>query len=103
MTTIRLLAVFAVLAGLGACGGDENLKYSCDETKKYMTVTEGKRIEAPEGLDPLNELAEMPIPRPEDAPPPSQRCIELPPSVRANEPVKAAEAKENLEVIDESE
>ena len=82
MRRIRLLTVPGLLLVLQACGGDENLLYACDEVQSYVTLQDGRRIEVPNDLDPLNELAEMPVPRSQDAPPPSQRCIELPPSVR---------------------
>lgn len=83
MTAIRWTAVFLVLPGLSACGGDELINLSCDEMQRYQLVAPGKRIETPEGLDSLNEFAEMPIPKSKDAPtrPPGTRCIELPPSV----------------------
>lgn len=83
MTMVRLTAVLAVLASLSACGGDDVIKQTCDEPQRYQRVVAGKRVEVPEGLDPLNEFAEMPIPKAEDAPvrPPGSRCLELPPTV----------------------
>ncbi len=83
MMFYRLVITAAMLSGLSGCGGDTNINYSCDEPQRYQQVTAGKRIEPPDGLDPLNELMEMPIPSAEDAParPAGSRCIELPPSV----------------------
>lgn len=83
MMIMRFLIVAAMLCGLSACFGNKNLSYKCDESKRYQEVTAGKRVEPPEGLDPLNEFVEMPIPKPENAPvrPQGSRCIELPPSV----------------------
>lgn len=83
MTMVRLTAVLAVVASLSACGGDDVIKQTCDEPQRYQRVVPGKRVEVPEGLDPLNEFAEMPIPKAEDAPvrPPGARCLELPPTV----------------------
>jgi len=83
MTIVRLLGLAIVTAGLAGCGGDSVIDQSCDEPQRYQQVVPGKRVEAPEGLDPLDEFAEMPIPKPENAPvrPPGSRCIELPPSV----------------------
>ena len=83
MTGVRWTAVFFVLLGLSACGGDELIDQSCDEMQRYQQVAPGKRIETPEGLDSLNEFAEMPIPKSKDAPirAPGSRCIELPPPV----------------------
>ena len=82
MTMDRLIAALAILACLSACGGDDVIKQSCDEPQRYQQVVAGKRVVAPEGLNPLNELAEMPIPKAEGAPirPPGSRCIERPPS-----------------------
>lgn len=82
MTKVRLMAAPAILVCLSACGGDDAIKQSCDEPQRYQQVVAGKRVVVPDGLDPLNELAEMPIPKAEGAPvrPPGSRCIELPPS-----------------------
>ena len=77
-----LLIVVVTIAGmLSSCGGDEMINYSCDEPQLYQAVQPAKRIVAPEGLDPLNELAEMPIPKAENVVmrPAGSRCIELPP------------------------
>jgi hypothetical protein len=76
--------MFPILLGLSACGGGGLIDQSCDEPQRYQSVVAGKRIEVPEGLDPLDEYAEMPIPKPEGAPvrPPGSRCVELPPSAR---------------------
>ena len=84
MKRIRLTAAMALIGGLASCGGDELINYACDEPQRYQAVAPGKRVEVPEGLDPLNEFAEMPIPKPDGAPvrPPGSRCIELPPRVR---------------------
>jgi len=82
MNTIRLLAAFAVIGSLSACGKESLIDYTCDEPERYQAVNEHRKVTAPEGLDELNEFAEMPIPRAEGAPerPPGSRCIELPPS-----------------------
>lgn len=83
MKIVRPLVALSLITCLSACGGDAVIDQSCDEPQRYQKVVAGKRVEAPEGLDPLSEFAEMPIPKPENAPlrPPGSRCIELPPKV----------------------
>ena len=83
MRAFWLAMTLAVAVILSGCGGEDVINYSCDEPQLYQAVRAGKRIEAPEGLDPLNELAEMPVPKAEGAPvrPKGSRCIELPPKV----------------------
>jgi uncharacterized lipoprotein len=83
MRAIWLAMPLAVVGILSGCGGEELINYSCDEPQRYQAVRPGKRVEVPEGLDQLNELAEMPIPKAEGAPvrPKGSRCIELPPRI----------------------
>ena len=83
MSVCRALFALLVIASLAACGGEEVIDQTCDEVQRYQQVVPGERVQVPEGLDPLNELAEMPIPKANDAPvrAPGSRCIELPPSV----------------------
>lgn len=83
MIKVWLIAAMVAIACLSACGKEELLNPACDEPQRYQNVVAGKRVEVPEGLDPLNEYAEMPIPKADDAPPRpvGSRCIELPPSV----------------------
>ena len=83
MRTIWLAMTLAAAGILSGCGGEDVINYSCDEPQRYQAVRAGKRIEAPEGLDQLNEFAEMPVPKAEGAPvrPKGSRCIELPPRV----------------------
>ena len=83
MMAIRSMALLVIFAGLSACGGDDTIIVTCDEKQRYQLVKPGMRVKAPEGLDSLNEYAEMPIPQSQDAPqrPPGAPCIELPPKV----------------------
>lgn len=83
MTKIWPISVMIAMACLSACGKDDLLNPACDEPQRYKSVVAGKRVEAPEGLDPLNEYAEMPVPKADDLPPrpPGSRCIEMPPNV----------------------
>ncbi len=85
MRAIWLAMTIAVAGVLSGCGGEDAINYSCDEPQRYQAVRAGKRIDAPEGLDPLNEFAEMPIPKAEGAVerPEGSRCIELPPITNA--------------------
>jgi len=81
MRVIWLAITLAVAGILSGCGGEDVINYSCDEPQRYQAVHAAKRIDVPEGLDPLNEFAEMPIPKAEGAAerPKGSRCIELPP------------------------
>lgn len=83
MTAIRVLLSFLLLASLSACGGDALIDNTCDEPQRYQSAVDGRKIEVPEGLDPLDARVEMPIPRSENAPirPPGSPCIELPPAI----------------------
>ena len=83
MKYIKFMVTSALVSMLAGCGGDIVIDKTCDEPQRYQAVSAGKRVAVPEGLDPLNEFAEMPIPSAEGAPerPPGSRCIELPPSI----------------------
>ncbi|MBT8091774.1 MAG: hypothetical protein KJN77_01975 [Gammaproteobacteria bacterium] len=83
MNLIKIVFLLAFVIGLAACGGDNAIDTSCDEPQRYQSVSAGKRIVVPEGLDPLNEFAEMPIPSAENVAerPKGSRCIEMPPSI----------------------
>ncbi|MGB5720749.1 MAG: hypothetical protein WBM34_08645 [Woeseiaceae bacterium] len=85
MKVCRTIIAVAIAASIAACGGDDVIDQTCDEVQRYQQVVPSKRVQVPEGLDPLNERAEMPIPKAKDAPvrPPGSPCIELPPSAGA--------------------
>ena len=77
------LATLSTLLMLQGCGG--TVDRSCDEVRQYQLAREGRRIEPPPGLDPLDELDEIPLPK---ASPQAQRttglpCIDLPPNILA--------------------
>ena len=86
MTPIR---VFTSAAGLllfvslaGCFGGDKEIRVTCDEPQPYQSVVAGKRVEVPDGLDPLDEFKEMPLPKAETPPrPDGAACVENPPSI----------------------
>jgi uncharacterized lipoprotein len=70
-----------VLTGIAACGKHET-RTTCDEPKPYQSAVAGKRIVVPDGLEPLDEMKEMPIPKAESEPRPAgSKCIEYPPSI----------------------
>jgi hypothetical protein len=74
------LAVFAT--GLVAgCGGTVDI--TCDEVEYYQTAKIGKRVEAPEGLDDLDPIREMPLPEasPRDPRPAGSPCFDRPPQI----------------------
>ena len=81
MRKTHYLAVAALAVNLAACGGNDVRVIDCEENLKYQNRVEGKRIEVPEGLDPLNELVEIPIPRadPEAPQTPPGKCNDEPP------------------------
>jgi len=83
MRIMKYTFALVLIGLLSSCGGDVVIDTVCDEPQLYQSVAPGKRLQVPEGLDPLNELAEMPIPSAEGAPerPPGSRCIELPPRI----------------------
>lgn len=80
MMLARLILI-AIVSGLAACGG-ESKSMMCDEGP-YQTAVRAPRVQAPEGLDELDPLNEMPLPaaspretRAADAP-----CLEHPPKI----------------------
>jgi uncharacterized lipoprotein len=81
MRLILALGALAMTALLSGCGGDKALKVDCDEPQRYQSARLGPGIRVPEGLDPLNEFNEMPIPQADpDAPqPPEGKCVDMPP------------------------
>ena len=83
MTILFRLAIgLTLVMGLSACSKDVDL--ACDDVRAYQLSVEGKRVEAPEGLDDLDPLKEVPLP---EASPRAERedgssCIDRPPKVR---------------------
>ena len=84
MTKSQLVAVLMLGASISACGRGDSLVVDCDEGLQFQNRTEGKRVVVPEGLDSLDEFAEMPIPKADpDAPKlPPGRCADMPPAVK---------------------
>jgi len=84
MKYLNLLVAAAAVSGIAACGGNGGSETrTCDEVRAYQLAAEGKRVEAPEGLDALDPLKEMPLPEANPRPPrpAGSPCIDLPPSV----------------------
>ena len=78
----RLMIAALVIGSLAACGG-KNTVVSCNDATKYQSAVEGKRVEIPEDLDPLDEFKEMPIPKAETEPRAENAgCLERPPSIK---------------------
>jgi len=76
-----MAAALCLALSLSGCGRDK-IKDNCDEAQPYQSIVASKRVVSPEGLDPLDEFKEMPIPKAETPPrPEGSRCIESPPSV----------------------
>lgn len=80
MTMGRLMLAAVLLGSLSACGGNDTVA-DCDDAKSYESIVAGKRVEVPDGLDPLDEFKEMLIPKAESEPrPEGSGCLESPPS-----------------------
>ena len=79
---IIILSLF-LLSGLAACSKNRFMT-KCDEPEPYQSVVANKHVVVPEGLDPLNDLKEMPIPKAETPPrPDGAGCLASPPAVGA--------------------
>ncbi len=71
----------SLIAGLTSCGGQSELK--CEEAGVYVTATQTPRVTAPEDLDNLDPLREMPLPEasPQQPRPEGSTCLEAPPTI----------------------
>jgi hypothetical protein len=82
MTPTRVITTISsliLLSSLVACGRGE-IRMTCDEPQPYQAVVPGKRVVVPDGLDPLDEFKEMPVPKADTPPrPEGSKCIEYPP------------------------
>ncbi len=70
-----------VLIGVSACGGE--VKLSCEEPELYQISERHERVDAPDDLDDLELLREIPLPEASPAPPrpAGSPCIDRPPNV----------------------
>jgi len=70
-----------VFTGIAACGADANL--TCDKPRRYQKAVNNEKLKAPEDLDSLEPLREMPMPEANPKPdrPEGSPCIDLPPRI----------------------
>ncbi len=83
MTALFRLAVGLLLVSvLIACGKVSDL--TCEDVRVYQLAVEGKRVQVPDGLDVLDPLKELPLPKasPRAERPPGSACIDRPPKVK---------------------
>ena len=84
MTVFRIAILVVLIAGLSGCAG---INLTCDDVRDYQLAEEGKRIEAPDGLDDLDQVKEAQLPEASlrQAREPGSPCIDRPPKVSIGE------------------
>ena len=87
MTRLRLIVAMTIALLGAACGGNEPKAIDCAANLQYQDRVEGKKVVAPEGLDQLNALADMPLPRadPEATKLAEGTCADRPPIIGASD------------------
>ena len=83
---IRWAIALVLGMSVAACGGNDTKEIDCGAAIQFQNRVEGPRVVAPEDLDSLNEMAEMPIPRadpnaPKHAP---GVCNDVPPMINVS-------------------
>jgi len=75
------LILLSLVAGLTACGGQAELK--CEDGSTYMGAAMAPRVKAPDDLDDLDVLKEMPLPEasPQKPRAADSTCLEKPPKI----------------------
>ena len=75
------LILLSLVAGLTACGGQSELE--CEDATAYIAAKQTPRIKAPDDLDNLDPLREMPLPEasPQQPKPAGSKCLEQPPVI----------------------
>ena len=78
---MKRMAIVLVAGILAGCGADAFV-VECDDGP-YLAADRAPRVEAPEGLDNLNPLNEMPLPSasPQEPWPADGPCLERPPQI----------------------
>jgi hypothetical protein len=79
---VTLASILAIGSFLAACSGSPK----CESEGRYTLGREGKRIQAPDGLDDLESGKEMEIPRASPQVPREDtgKCIEAPPAIQTS-------------------
>jgi len=100
MKAIKVAALATTVMFLVGCGGTP----ACQKAQPYQQSRPGKRIEVPEGLDPLNPQRELTIPDPSPRPPRAANapCLEVPPSFRIEQQAPQPAAAESDDGSDDS-
>jgi len=77
--TMMFASAAALSCGLSACGGEVDL--TCEKRQAYQESVEHEKLQAPDDLDPLEPLREIPLPKanPAQERPPGSPCVDLPP------------------------
>ena len=85
-STIGVVIALALVASLSACGSKGGAK-KCNKPQRYQESVQNERLKAPDGLDGLDTLREMPVPEANPRPerPPEAPCLELPPRIFTTE------------------
>ncbi len=78
---------------------------TCEELAFYESAEGGRRIEAPDDLDPLDEYKEMIIPEASPRPPRdlSAGCLDKPPSLRTSQDKARERAEAEAEAENDNE
>ncbi|NIV18032.1 MAG: hypothetical protein GWN47_06360 [Woeseiaceae bacterium] len=85
MKWLHLVMVTALFA-VTACRGGGDIKEKCKGPTDYLSAAAAPRVKAPEDLDELDELRELPVPEvsPQDPWTPENGCLDLPPDIGEN-------------------
>ena len=78
---VRIALLVTVSGAITACSKDVDM--TCDDVRAYQLAVPGKRVVAPDGLDNLDPMKEVPLPKasPREQRPEGSHCIDRPPEV----------------------